>query len=175
MYICGQGDGLEGFLATSVEGISSRQSKDHRFHRSSSHVVDSSKNATIIYCLFKWKKAWKNICVHSCPKTVLKFSGLGISFQAQTICPEVVERHLIFAYTAAAPQNKSFRAMGLVCACPETLSSRKWGSKGRGVLWVWTWKEIPRPLVPKYIGEPEFQSKLTNVANQALMSAKNRY
>jgi len=43
---------------------------------------------------------------HSCPKTVLKFRGLGVSFQAQTICPEVVERHLIFAYMAAAPQNK---------------------------------------------------------------------
>jgi len=45
---------------------------------------------------------------HSCPKTVLRSKGLGVSFQAQTICPEVVERRLIFAYMAAAPQNKSF-------------------------------------------------------------------
>ena len=56
---------------------------------------------------------------HSCSKTVLGLRVLGVSFQAQTICPEVVERpfdrltvlshiegHLIFAYMAAAPQNK---------------------------------------------------------------------
>ena len=34
----------------------------------------------------------KNIRGHSCAKTVLKSRGLGVSFQAQTICPEVVER-----------------------------------------------------------------------------------
>jgi len=56
---------------------------------------------------------------HSCPKTVLRLRVLGVSFQAQTICPEVVERpfdrltvlshiegHLIFTYMSAAPQNE---------------------------------------------------------------------
>jgi len=70
---------------------------------------------------------YEGIRKRSGPKTVLNISGLGVSFQAQTICPEVVERHLIFAYMAAAPQNKFIKATDLVCACPETLSSRRWG------------------------------------------------
>ena len=54
-------------------------------------------------------------------KTVLNFSGLGVSFQAQTICPEVVERpfdrltvlsnvegHLHFCIYGSSPTEQVF-------------------------------------------------------------------
>jgi len=57
-------------------------------------------------------------------------SGGGGTADRLTVLSNV-EGHPIFAYTAAAPQNKFIKATDLVCACPETLSSRRWGGAVR--------------------------------------------
>jgi len=81
---------------------------------------------------------------------VLKFRGLGVSFRAQTIRPEVVERpfdrltvlsnvegHLIFAYMAGSPTELVFLSDGpRMCLSGDPFVPKTGGGKGRGVLWV---------------------------------------
>ena len=56
-----------------------------------------------------------------------------------------VEGHHIFAYMAAAPQNESIKAKDLVCACPETLSSPRWGRSGQRSLVGLNLEGTPQP------------------------------
>jgi len=69
-------------------------------------------------------------------KNGAEIQGSGISFQAQTICPDVVERHLIFAYMAAAPQNWFFERRTSYVPVRKPFRPEDGGGKGRGVLWV---------------------------------------
>ena len=45
----------------------------------------------------------------------------GSLFSFTTICPEVVERHQVYACFEAAPQSHITTATGILCACPPSV------------------------------------------------------
>jgi hypothetical protein len=45
----------------------------------------------------------------------------GFLFSFATICPEVVERHQIYAGYGVAPRSNLETATGILCACPQRL------------------------------------------------------
>ena len=45
----------------------------------------------------------------------------GSLFSFATIYPEVVERHQVYARYEAAPRSHFAAAMGILCACPQSL------------------------------------------------------
>jgi hypothetical protein len=75
---------------------------------------------------------------------------------------------------AAAPQNKFLYAKDLVCACPKTLSARRWRREGhRSLVGLNLKRDSQTPaLLQEDMGVPGSQSNLTNMLNQGLMFTK---
>jgi hypothetical protein len=71
----------------------------------------------------------------------------GSLFNFVTICPEVVERHQIYAGNGAAPQNQITTATGILCACPRSVVRFGGGNRLGRLLGDGTKKRPPCPLI----------------------------
>ena len=67
---------------------------------------------------------------------VLRLIGQEVSFQDQTIYPEVVERHHIFAHIVVALQSEFFKRRISYVPVQRSFRAEYGGVMGRGVLWV---------------------------------------